>query len=813
MNPSKKISLRLLLVLPFILQIFAAVSLTGWLSLRNGQKAVNNVASQLRNEISDRIKQRVFTYLDDPHLVNAVIAEAMEEGQIDAQDLPALERYFWRLVDKRIVNYIQFGSEEGYVVAVERVQENQLVSRYRDAATAPIREVYNLDENGNRIKMVKSKEYDPRTRPWYRTTVKANSPFWSPFYARAAKDNPVVAFSPSQPIYAPGGKRLGVLQNLFEVGQIRDFLASIEIGRTGQTFIIERNGNMVASSKIEQPYIVEGKKVGRISALDTQEPIIRASAKHMYDKFGSLETINKSHQLAFDFQGERQFIQILPIKDGRGVDWLSIVVIPESDFMEQIDANTRTTILLCLAALGIASVLGVFTSNWITQPILRLSQATEAIASGKLEQNVGKSKVNEIDILAQSFNRMTQQLRESFTKLAKTNEQLEIRVEERTNELLTAKDRAEVANKAKGAFLANMSHELRTPLSAILGFTQIMQRDGTVSRYQRENLTIINRSGEHLLGLINDVLDISKIEAGQISLNANSFDLHRLLDTTQEMLEFKADEKGLQLLFDRHPDTPQYIRTDDRKLSQILINLLNNALKFTEQGGITLRVKPKLDDTKILLFEIEDTGAGISPEELNTLFDAFTQTETGRKSGEGTGLGLSISHQFVSLMGGNISASSQLGVGTTFKFQIVVEPPLDRELQHQQSIKKVIGLEPNQSTYRILVVDDRWENRQIVLKLLEPIGFEVKEAINGSEAIKIWQHWQPHLIWMDMRMPVMNGYEATERIKSHFKGQATYIIALTASTFEEERAIVLSAGCDDFVRKPFREEVLSLIHI
>lgn len=409
-------------------------------------------------------------------------------------------------------------------------------------------------------------------------------------------------------------------------------------------------------------------------------------------------------------------------------------------------------------------------------------------------------------------------LEQKSRELEAATAQLQVEIAERkqTEKVLQqAKEAAEVANRAKSEFLSKMSHELRTPLNAILGFTQVLTRDQSINLEQQEQLAIINRSGEHLLNLINDVLEMSKIESGRIFLRETSFDLYRLLDSLKEMLQLKAESKSLQFSFECSSDVPQYVQTDQGKLRQILINLLGNAIKFTQKGSVKLWVlllsneenDYSLEQARIL-FVIEDTGFGIASEEMDKLFEAFVQTESGQKSQEGTGLGLPISQQFVQLMQGKITVDSTLGKGTIFKVEIPIKLAPADEIEAQKPQPKVIGLEPGQPTYRILVVEDRWENRQLLIKLLAPLGFEVREAENGKVGVELWKNWEPHLIWMDMRMPVMDGYEATKRIKAELKGQATVIIALTASALEEEKAIVLSAGCDDFMRKPFQASVL-----
>ncbi len=368
---------------------------------------------------------------------------------------------------------------------------------------------------------------------------------------------------------------------------------------------------------------------------------------------------------------------------------------------------------------------------------------------------------------------------------------------------------AETANRAKSAFLASMSHELRTPLNAILGFSQILSASNSLTAQEREQIEIVNRSGQHLLELINDILSMSKIEAGRITLNESSFDLYELLGSVQELLQLKAKSKGLQLIFEYANDMPPYIQTDESKLRQVLINILGNAIKFTQNGIVSLRVSVANELHPLTIqFAVSDTGIGIAPEEIDMLFEPFVQTKTGQKSIDGTGLGLPISREFVKLMGGNISVSSTLGQGSIFTFDIKAKVVDAADNETRLTSRRVIGLEPNQPKFRILIVEDIEQNRLLLVQMLTPLGFELREAINGEAAVEIWQSWQPDLILMDMKMPVKDGYEATKCIRESPNGKDTYIIALTASAFDEQREDILKAGCNDFVSKPFRGEIL-----
>ena len=373
-------------------------------------------------------------------------------------------------------------------------------------------------------------------------------------------------------------------------------------------------------------------------------------------------------------------------------------------------------------------------------------------------------------------------------------------------ELKKAKNVAEKANLAKSIFLANMSHELRTPLNAILGFSELMTRDSNLSAEQLSNLETIGRSGEHLLALINDVLELSKIEAGQVVLHTENFDLYHLLFVIEEMFNLRAKEKGLSLVVERSSDVPRFIHADQGKLRQSLINIMENAVKFTTQGGITLRVT---SEGHTIFFEVEDTGVGIAQDELDRVFDVFGQSASGQRAKQGSGLGIPISQKFVRMMGGGLTVESEVGKGTIFRLDVQVEKADNADVATSGLERRVVGLAPDQPQYRLLVVEDNDISRKLLVALLKKIGFEVREAVDGQDAVKVWEEWQPHLIWMDMRMPVMDGHEATKIIKATINNQSsaidTKIIALSASAFEEDKIKALEYGCNGFVRKPFRE--------
>lgn len=459
--------------------------------------------------------------------------------------------------------------------------------------------------------------------------------------------------------------------------------------------------------------------------------------------------------------------------------------------------------------LGILLLISWLASHYarrLSAPLLHLSELANEVGLSNdysLRAMPGDGQDETVQ-LAQRFNQMLAQIETRETELTDYRAHLEQKVDTRTHELAKAKEQAEAANRAKSIFLANMSHELRTPLNAILGFARLLERDASMKPEHQRNLAIINRAGQHLLKLINDVLEISRIEAGRNEIKLAVFDLGDMLNELEDMMRGRAQDKNLAFEMQRDADLPSHVLGDVHHLKQILINLLGNAIKYTDQGKVGIRTY--LSNQKIC-FEVSDTGYGISKKDQDKLFQPFFQTDEGIAKGEGTGLGLSISQEYARLMGSHIIVSSDTGLGSTFSLSLSLPAASDTS-QKPADRRPVLGLEIGIERPRVLVVDDKIDNRELVRQMLEMANIEVQTADDGQQAIAAFVRWQPHFIWMDMRMPVLDGYAATRQIRQLPGGQNVKIVALTASAFEEDIARVLEAGCDNIIRKPVEQEQL-----
>ncbi|MEM8778341.1 MAG: PAS domain-containing protein, partial [Cyanobacteria bacterium P01_G01_bin.49] len=456
--PMPQLSLRTTLVVSFIIPILTAAGITGWLALRHSQKTVNQLVTQIGNEVTAHVQKHVKTFANVPHQFLQINRAAIETGNFNPTDYTSMRRYFWQQTQvSKAVPFVYFANPKGDFVGVWRQSEHLTSLQIRTQKTAPLRNMYQLDHLGNQKGLIKSVEYDPRQRPWYKAAVKAKGPTWSPIYVFAA--SPRLGITHAIPIYDKSGLLLGVVAADQTLSDLSNFLRQLSVSKSGQVFIMERSGYIVASSAAETPFRKIGEKEKRLAAVESNDLLIRESAQYLLSQYQSFEQIDRSERLTFKIGKKSQYLQITPFQDQLGLDWFMVVVLPKVDFTEQIDANTRTTMILCLGALAVATILGIVTSRWVATPIVRIAQASDQFAQGDFEQQVEPSMMLETTILAKSFNRMSAQLKESFKALEQANQELEQKVAART------------------ASLADSQRTLMTLLSNLPGMAYRCQND------------------------------------------------------------------------------------------------------------------------------------------------------------------------------------------------------------------------------------------------------------------------------------------------------------------------------------------------
>jgi two-component system, sensor histidine kinase ChiS len=821
-----KYRLSTVLVVPFILQISTAVGLTGWLSIRNGQQAVNTVMTQLSGSVTDRIDERVQNYLDTPHLFHQINAAAIRNNNLSSENFTALRAAFWSQIQLNdAVDYIFFANEQGSFLGVQKLPDGNTVLKMRNSLTAPNRVIYPLDSRGNPLPATESKAYEPRDRPWYQAAKEQGQPTWSPIYA--SEHLGVLQITPVVPIYNEMGKLRGVLGTNLILSEISKFLEELEISPSGEAFIIERSGDLVASSTPETYILQTEKGEKRLLAIESKNAVIAQAMQHLLDTFGNPKRIQSTQQFTYEKNGDRQLIQVTPLQDGRGLDWLIVVMIPESDFMAQINANTRTTILLCLVALLVAAIAGILTSRWVVLPIQKLNDSAKAIAQGDWDRPVNLHRGDEVGELAKSFNTMANQLQQSFASLEGKNGELQR------------------LDKLKDEFLANTSHELRTPLNATIGIVESMLdgATGLLSDLQRKNLFMVAQSGHRLSNLVNDILDFSKLQHNTLELKIQPIGLREIVEIVLTLCQSLIGNKNLQLINAVSPNLPP-VQADENRLQQILYNLIGNAIKFTDRGMVGVSAELVTQPQFQLKITVSDTGIGIAPDKFDQIFESFEQADgsTAREYG-GTGLGLAVTKKLVELHGGEITVNSVVESGSQFIFtlpvnldsqEIEVPKPVIPVVSSQFSISTPQAIETSLQSqklttkespdltvkdeslsyaFKILIVDDEPVNLQVLINHLSPENYEITQASNGPEALSLIDRgYRPDIILLDVMMPKMTGYEVCQKLREKFSCNELPIVLLTAKNQTSDLVVGLNFGANDYITKPINKlELLARI--
>ncbi|GJD18136.1 integral membrane sensor signal transduction histidine kinase [Rivularia sp. IAM M-261] len=733
--------LQSILIIPFILQIIGAVGLVGYLSYQNGQKAVSDLANQLMTRSSGMVNQQLDSYLSTPHKISQINADAIRLGLLDVnngqnptfEQRKAVGKYLWHQMQAYDMSYIWLSFPTGESIGSARYDGKTILYDDIKALSPSLPKnvtSYLTDNQGNPTQAISNATWDTLNEVPYQQPIKAGKPTWNRIYTYYDPNYPpYIAASAGRPVYDKNNKLIAVTGSDIHLLKLSEYLNKLDITRTGHIFIVEHNGMLIANSGDKKPFVIANNQINRLQAVNSDNTKIKSIAKQIKDKFGSFEKISNIQKLQLQLQKDLDYVHITPWRDEYGLDWLVVVSVPETTFMEQIHQNTRTTILLCFGALAVATVIGIYTSRWIMQPLLRLNGASKAIASGDLNQTIQDINIYEFNTLAQSFNNMAGQLRDSFSELETTNEQLEQRVEERTAELKHAlielqQTQAQMLQSEKmsslGQLVAGVAHEINNPVSFIFGnlthvqeytknlleFIQLYQQE-----YSEPVAKIVERSEEIDLEFLQEdlpkVLSSMKIGAERIReivLSLRNFsrmdeadikpvNIHEGIDSTLLILQHRLKAQIVRVSGEKEFSRPEIQVVKDYQnlpevqcyagqLNQVFMNILANAIDALETRSIKLTEKEleqhpnKITistsclDKQWIQVAIIDNGTGIPKNIQKNIFNPFFTT---KPVGKGTGMGLSISYKIITEKHhGKLECFSEEGTGTEFVILIPI---------------------------------------------------------------------------------------------------------------------------------------------
>ncbi|GBE92295.1 ATP-binding protein [Nostoc cycadae] len=715
----KAFPLQLVLIIPFTVQIFGAVGLVGYLSFKNGRQAVNDLADQLMNRTNTIVQQHLDAYLSIPHKVNQINADAIAMGLLNVRDRQTIAKYFWKQMQAYDLTYIGLGLTTGEGLGAARYDGKTVTIDDWSAKLPNNGRNYTTNQQGDRLHINNTFEYNNFKENWYTEPMKAGKPIWSRIYTWNSPSGAYITAATGRPIYDANQRLLGMVGADIHLLKLSEFLRRLDVSNFGQVFIVERNGMLIANSSKQETFFVVNDEVKRIKATESTDPIVKNTAKYIEQKFHGFQSITEQKKLELKLLKETQFLYVTPWRDQYGLDWLVIVSVPENAFMAKISANTQITILLCLAALVVATVVGYFTSSWVIQPILRINRASQAMASGNLKQTVNIGHIAELNTLAQSFNYMAEGLRQSFTALEKSKAELEDRVEERTAELKTAlseltRTQAQVIQNEKmsslGQLVAGVAHEINNPVNFIHGnithlseYTQSLvqilhlyqecypDEDPKIQALAEEIdldfliadldkiLPSMKMGTERIRNIVLSLRNFSRMDEADFK----TVDIHEGIESTLLILQYRLKEKpdfpGIEVIRDYGNLPP--VESFAGQMNQVLMNILVNAIDALEESFFNsqkstpekpqITIRTSAIDGQWVEIAIADNGTGMPEQVKNRIFDPFFTT---KPVGKGTGMGMAISYQIITEKHhGKLDCFSTPGQGTEFRIQIPVK--------------------------------------------------------------------------------------------------------------------------------------------